>query len=161
MQKIIPNLWFDNQAEEAVKFYTSIFEDSEIENVARYGDAGAEASGKPKDSVMTILFKILGQEFIALNGGPEFKFSEAVSFLINCKNQEEVDYYWNKLSEGGEENVCGWLKDKYGLSWQIVPSILDEMLADKDHDKAERVMKAMLQMKKINIQELKQAYEQT
>ncbi len=161
MQKITPCLWFDNQAEEAVNFYISIFKNSKIVSVARYGEAGAEVSGRPKGSVMTIIFRIEGQEFMALNGGTIFKFNEAISLIVNCKTQEEVDRLWEKLSEGGDEKAqqCGWLKDKYGVSWQIVPTVLGEMLQDKDARKSERVMKALLQMKKIDIKALKQAYE--
>jgi len=160
MQKITPFLWFDDKAEEAVSFYTSIFENSKIVKIARYGDAGAQVSGRPKGTLMTVAFQLDGQEFMALNGGPQFKFTEAISFVVNCQTQEEVDEYWEKLSAGGQEVQCGWLKDKYGLSWQIVPTILGEMLSDPDPKKAERVMKAMLQMKKIDIKGLKQAYEQ-
>ncbi len=160
MQKITPFLWFDDKAEEAVRFYTSIFENSKIVKIARYGDAGAQVSGRPKGTVMTVAFQLDGQEFVALNGGPQFKFTEAISFVVNCQTQEEVDEYWEKLSAGGQEVQCGWLKAKYGLSWQIVPTILGEMLSDPDPKKAERVMKAMLQMKKIDIKGLKQAYEQ-
>jgi len=162
MQTITPFLWFDNQAEEAAKFYTSVFENSQIVKVARYGEAGAKASGRPMGTAMTVVFQLDGQEFVALNGGPHFKFTEAISFVVNCKTQEEVDYYWEKLSEGGDEKAqqCGWLKDKYGLSWQIVPKALGEMLQDKDPKKPERVMKALLQMKKIDIKGLRQAYEQ-
>lgn len=153
-------MWFDDKAEEAVTFYTSIFRNSKIVKIARYGEAGAEVSGRPKGTVMTMTFQLEGQEFMALNGGPQFKFTEAISFVVNCQTQEEVDEYWKKLSAGGQEVQCGWLKDKYGLSWQIVPTILGEMLSDPDPKKAERVMKAMLQMKKIDIKGLKQAYEQ-
>jgi predicted 3-demethylubiquinone-9 3-methyltransferase (glyoxalase superfamily) len=160
MQKITPFLWFDDKAEEAATFYTSVFKNSKIVNIARYGDAGAEVAGRPKGTVMTVAFQLEGQEFVALNGGPQFKFTEAVSFVVNCQTQEEVDEYWEKLSDGGQEVQCGWLKDKYSLSWQIVPTILSEMLNDPDPKKAERVMKAMLQMKKIDIKGLKQAYEQ-
>jgi predicted 3-demethylubiquinone-9 3-methyltransferase (glyoxalase superfamily) len=160
MQKITPCLWFDDKAEAAATFYTSIFKNSKIVNIARYGEAGAEVSGRPKGTVMTVTFQLEGQEFMALNGGPQFKFTEAISFVVNCQTQEEVDAYWEKLSDGGQEVQCGWLKDKYGLSWQIVPTILGEMLKDPDPKKAERVMKAMLQMKKIDIKRLKQAYEQ-
>jgi len=160
MQKITPFLWFDDKAEEAVSFYTSIFKNSKIVKIARYGDAGAQVSGRPKGTLMTVAFQLDGQEFMALNGGPQFKFTEAISFVVNCQTQEEVDEYWEKLSAGGQEVQCGWLKDKYGLSWQIVPTILGEMLSDPDPKKAERVMKAMLQMKKIDIKGLKQAYEQ-
>jgi predicted 3-demethylubiquinone-9 3-methyltransferase (glyoxalase superfamily) len=159
MQKITPCLWFDNQAEEAVNFYVSIFKNSKIVSIARYGEAGAEVSGRPKGTVMTALFQLDGQEFMALNGGPQFKFSEAISFIVNCRAQKEIDEFWKKLSEGGEEGPCGWLKDKYGMSWQIVPTVLGKMLKDKDAEKSERVMKAMLQMKKIDVQKLKQAFE--
>jgi predicted 3-demethylubiquinone-9 3-methyltransferase (glyoxalase superfamily) len=159
MQKITPFLWFDDKAEEAVTFYTSIFKNSKIGKIARYGDAGAQVSGRPKGTVMTVAFQLEGQEFVALNGGPQFKFTEAISFVVNCQTQDELDEYWQKLSDGGQEVQCGWLKDKYGLSWQSVPTILGEMLSDPDPKKAERVMKAMLQMKKIDIKGLKQAYE--
>jgi predicted 3-demethylubiquinone-9 3-methyltransferase (glyoxalase superfamily) len=155
MQKITPFLWFDDNAEEAMNFYISIFRNSRIVSVTRYGEAGPG----PKGTVMTGKFQLEGQEFMALNGGPHFKFTEAVSFVVNCETQEEVDEFWEKLSEGGEESQCGWLKDKYGLSWQIVPTILIEMLQDKDPEKSQRVMKAMLQMIKIDIKTLKQAYE--
>jgi predicted 3-demethylubiquinone-9 3-methyltransferase (glyoxalase superfamily) len=162
MQMFTPCLWFDDNAEDAVKFYTSIFKDSEITDVTHYGQASSKAAGRPKGTVMTVAFQLNGQEFLALNGGPIFKFNEAVSFIVNCQSQEEVDYYWEKLSEDGDKKAqqCGWLKDKFGLSWQIVPTALSEMLKDKDSAKAERVMKAMLQMKKINIKILKQAYKQ-
>src|SRR5712692_4551559 len=156
MQKIRPFLWFDGKAEEAMNFYVSIFKNSKIVSVSRYGDAGPG----PQGTVMTATFLLDGQEFTALNGGPQYKFTEAISFLVDCKTQEEVDELWEKLSEGGEEGPCGWLKDKYGLSWQIVPSALGELLQDKDAKKSERVMRAMLQMKKIDIKTLKQAYEQ-
>jgi predicted 3-demethylubiquinone-9 3-methyltransferase (glyoxalase superfamily) len=160
MQKITPCLWFDDKAEEAATFYTSIFKNSKIVKIARYGEAGAEVSGRPKGTVMTVTFHLEEQEFMALNGGPQFKFTEAISFVVNCQTQEEVDEYWEKLSDRGQEVQCGWLKDKYGLSWQIVPTILGEMLNDPDPKKAERVMTAMLQMKKIDINGLKQVYEQ-
>jgi predicted 3-demethylubiquinone-9 3-methyltransferase (glyoxalase superfamily) len=160
MQRISPFLWFDDKAEEAAKFYTSIFKNSKIINVARYGDAGAQVSGRPKGSVMTVAFQLDGQEFVALNGGPQFKFTEAVSFVVNCQTQEEVDEYWKKLSDGGQEVQCGWLKDKYGLSWQIVPTVLEELMSDPDPKKAESVMKATLHMKKLDIKRLKQAYDQ-
>ncbi|MGH9791753.1 MAG: VOC family protein [Candidatus Acidiferrales bacterium] len=155
MQKITPFLWFDNQAEEAAKFYVSIFKNSKILGVTRYGEAGPG----PKGSAMTVRFELGGQEFIALNGGPHFKFTEAISFSVDCKTQDEVDEFWRKLSEGGEEGQCGWLKDKYGLSWQINPAILGEMLSDSDAKKAKRVMEAMLKMKKIEIGRLRQAYD--
>lgn len=160
MQKITPFLWFDDQAEEAANFYTSIFENSRITNIARYGEAGAEASGRPKGTVMTVAFELDGQEFVALNGGPHFKFTEAVSFVVNCETQQEVDEFWEKLSEGGQRVQCGWLKDKYGLSWQIVPTVLGEMVSDPDPEKSQRVMQAMLQMDKIDIKILKHAHEQ-
>jgi predicted 3-demethylubiquinone-9 3-methyltransferase (glyoxalase superfamily) len=160
MQKITPCLWFDDKAEEAAKFYVSIFKNSKLGNITRYGEAGAEVSGRPKGSVMTATFEIEGQEFVALNGGPHFKFSEAISFMVKCETQKEIDEMWEKLSQGGEKGQCGWLKDKYGLSWQIVVPVLDEMLQDKDVKKSERVMKAILQMSKIDIKTLKQAYEQ-
>jgi predicted 3-demethylubiquinone-9 3-methyltransferase (glyoxalase superfamily) len=160
MQKIIPHLWFDHQAEEAVRFYVSLFKNSKILNVARYGEAGAKMSGRPQGSVMTVTFQLAGQEFVALNGGPHFKFTEAISLLVNCETQAEVDELWEKLSEGGEKGPCGWLKDRYGLSWQIVPTVLGEMMQDKDPKKTERVMEAVLQMKKLDIAGLKRAYEQ-
>jgi len=157
MQKISPFLWFDSNAEEAAAFYTSIFKNSKILKIARYGEAGPGPAG----SVMIVHFQIEGQEFIALNGGPQFKFTEAISFCINCQTQEEVDYFWNKLTaDGGQEVQCGWLKDKYGLSWQVTPTILGELMSDKDAKKAQRVMQAMLQMKKIDIAALKNAYAQ-
>lgn len=159
MQKITPFLWFDNQAEEAANFYTSVFKNSKIGNTTRYDADTAKASGRPEGSLMTIEFQLEGQDFIALNGGPQFKFTEAISFSVDCKTQEEVDEYWAKLSAGGEEGPCGWLKDKYGLSWQIVPAVLNEMLQDEDAEKAKRVTRAMLQMKKLDIEALKQAYE--
>ncbi|HYR83359.1 MAG TPA: VOC family protein [Terriglobia bacterium] len=154
MPKITPFLWFDNQAEEAAKLYVSIFANSKIVSTARYGESGPG----PKGSVMTVVFELDGQRFIALNGGPHYKFTEAISFSVDCKTQEEVDEFWKKLSEGGQEGPCGWLKDKYGLSWQINPAILGEMLSDSDPKKSKRVMEAMLKMKKIDIEGLKQAY---
>jgi predicted 3-demethylubiquinone-9 3-methyltransferase (glyoxalase superfamily) len=156
MQKITPYLWFDSQAEEAANFYVSIFNNSKIVNISRYGEAGPG----PVGTVLTVSFELEGQEFTALNGGPAFKFTEAVSFFVDCKSQEEVDDLWEKLTEGGEEQPCGWLKDKFGLSWQIVPTVLIEMLNDPDPEKARRVTEAMLQMKKIDIPTLEQAYEQ-
>ncbi|MGH7233504.1 MAG: VOC family protein [Nitrospiraceae bacterium] len=159
MQKITPCLWFDDKAEEAAKFYVSIFKNSKLGNITRYGEAGAEVSGRPKGSVMTVTFEIEGQEFLALNGGPIFKFTEAVSFMVKCETQEEIDDMWEKLSQGGEEGQCGWLKDKYGLSWQIVSPGWDEMLRDKDTKKSERVMKAILTMSKPDLKAIKQAYE--
>jgi predicted 3-demethylubiquinone-9 3-methyltransferase (glyoxalase superfamily) len=155
MQKITPFLWFDNQAEEAMNFYASLFKNSKIGNVTRYGEAGPG----PEGSVMTATFELEGQEFMVLNGGPQYKFTEAVSFFVNCNSQEEVDTLWEKLTEGGEEGPCGWLKDKFGLSWQIIPTALGEMLSDPDPEKAQRVMQTMFQMKKIEIQTLKQAYD--
>ena len=158
-QKITPFLWFDNKAEEAAKFYTSIFKNSEIGKMTRYDEEAAGPTGRPAGSVMTIEFELEGQEFVALNGGPMFKFTEAISFVVNCETQEEVDYFWSKLSAGGEESRCGWLRDKFGLSWQVVPVVLIEMLADKDTAKGKRVMHAMLQMDKIDIPTLKKAYD--
>ena len=162
MQKISPCLWFDNNAEDAVNFYTSIFKDSKIGNVTRYGKEGYEIHKKKEGSVMTINFEIEGQKFLALNGGPIFKFNEAISFQVYCDTQEEIDYYWNKLTEGGDKNaqVCGWLKDKFGVSWQVVPVALINMLEDKDSSKTERVMKAMLQMRKLDIDALTKAYQE-
>lgn len=158
--KITPCLWFDGKAEEAANFYVSLFKNSKIGDVSRYGDAGSDASGQPEGAVMTVGFEIDGQEFLGLNGGPHFKFNEAVSFIISCDSQEEVDRFWEKLTEnGGAESQCGWCKDKYGLSWQVTPTVLQELLKDKDRAKAERVMKAMLQMKKIDIATLKKAAE--
>ncbi len=156
MQKITPFLWFDGNAEEAMNFYTSIFKNSKIGRITRYGDAGPG----PKGTVMSATFQLDGQEFMALNGGPQLKFTEAISFFVNCETQEEVDELWEKLSAGGQKSRCGWLKDKYGLSWQIIPSALGEMLGDKDPEKSQRVMKAMLQMDKIDIKGLEQAYKQ-
>jgi predicted 3-demethylubiquinone-9 3-methyltransferase (glyoxalase superfamily) len=155
MQKISPFLWFDTQAEAAANFYVSVFKNSKIVKVTRYGEAGPG----PKGSAMTVQFQLAGQDFIALNGGPHFKFTEAISFSVDCKSQAEVDEYWTKLSEGGEEGPCGWLKDKFGLSWQINPMVLGEMLNDPDPAKSRRVMEAMLKMKKIDIAALKQAYD--
>ena len=155
MQKITPFLCFDDKAEEAMTFYVSVFKNSKVLSVLRYGDAGPG----PKGSVKTAGFELEGQEFVALNGGPHFKFTEAVSFVVNCETQDEVDYFWETLSAGGAESQCGWLKDKYGLSWQVVPTILVELFKDKDASKSQRVMKAMLQMKKMDISKLKQAAE--
>ena len=155
MQKITPFLWFDSNAEEAVNFYISIFKDSKVLSVTRYGEAGPGPAG----TVLTVAFQLQGQEFIALNGGPHFKFTEAISFSVNCETQEEVDAYWEKLSAGGEQGQCGWLKDKFGLSWQVNPTVLGQMLQDKDPDKANRVMQAMLKMHKIDIATLKKAYD--
>lgn len=157
MQKITPFLWFNDNAEVAVKFYTSIFKNSRIGKVARYDKAGEKVAGRPAGSVMTVEFQLNGQDFIALNGGPLFKFTEAISFVVNCKTQAEVDYYWKKLSAGGKTVQCGWLKDKYGLSWQIVPTVLSELMRNKDAAKSHRVMEAMLKMVKLDIKKLKQA----
>jgi predicted 3-demethylubiquinone-9 3-methyltransferase (glyoxalase superfamily) len=170
MQKITPFLWFDNQAEEAANFYASVFsaaggsasggKNSMVGSVARYDEAGSKATGMPKGSAMTVSFTLEGLEFTAINAGQRFKFTEAISFVIDCKTQEEVDYFWEKLTAGGgQESMCGWLKDKFGLSWQVVPTVLIEMLQDKDAAKSQRVMQAMLQMKKIDIKKLKQSYE--
>ena len=155
MPRITPFLWFDNNAEEAVNFYVSVFKNAKLLNVARYGDAGPG----PKGTVMTAEFELDGLTFVALNGGPTFKFTEAISFVVNCETQEEVDYYWERLSEGGEKSRCGWLKDKFGLSWQVVPVILNKLIADRDPAKSQRVMEAMLQMDKIDIEPLQRAYE--
>jgi predicted 3-demethylubiquinone-9 3-methyltransferase (glyoxalase superfamily) len=156
MQKITPFLWFDDKAEEAMNFYVSIFKNSKRGRISRYGEAGPG----PKGTVMVATFQLEGQDFIALNGGPHFKFTEAVSFVVNCETQDEVDAFWEKLSEGGAKGQCGWLKDKYGLSWQIVPTVLGELMSDPDPEKSKRVMQAMLQITKIDIKGLKQAYEQ-
>jgi predicted 3-demethylubiquinone-9 3-methyltransferase (glyoxalase superfamily) len=159
ISKIAPCLWFDDQAEEAAKFYVGIFKNSKIGRIARYGSAGQEVHGRPPGSVMTVAFELEGQEFTALNGGPLFKFNEAISFQVNCETQAEVDYFWERLSQGGDEKAqqCGWLKDKYGVSWQVVPVELPELLSDPDKAKSERAMKAMLKMKKLDIAELKRA----
>jgi predicted 3-demethylubiquinone-9 3-methyltransferase (glyoxalase superfamily) len=161
IQKITPCLWFDNQAEEAVKFYTSIFKNSRIGKITRYGKEGFEIHGRPEGTVMTIEFEISGLAFTALNGGPIFKFNEAVSFQVPCETQEEVDYYWEKLTPGGDEKAqqCGWLKDKFGLSWQVFPKVMSELVGDPYSEKSQRAMKAMLQMKKIDIKKLKRAYD--
>jgi predicted 3-demethylubiquinone-9 3-methyltransferase (glyoxalase superfamily) len=153
MQKITPCLWFDTEGEEAARFYTSVFPNSKIVEIARYGSAGPRAEG----TVMTVSFELEGQEFVALNGGPDFTFNEAISFQVNCETQDEVDGYWSKLSEGGEEGPCGWLKDRFGVSWQIVPIVLSELLADSDREKSQRVMAAMLKMRKIEIDALERA----
>ncbi|HKQ75054.1 MAG TPA: VOC family protein [Blastocatellia bacterium] len=160
IQKISPCLWFDHQAEVAVSFYTGIFRNSKIGRIARYGEAGRETHRMPPGSVMTVEFELDGQTFTALNGGPIFKFNEAISLQVNCETQEEIDYYWEKLGAGGDEKAqqCGWLKDKYGVSWQIVPTVLPEMASDPNPAKSDRVMETMLKMKKINIDELKRAY---
>ena len=159
IRHIRPCLWFDTQAEEAANYYVSIFKNSKITNISRYGEAGFEIHQRPAGSVMTVTFELDGHKFMALNGGPHFKFNEAVSLEVECDTQEEIDYYWNKLGAGGDPKaqVCGWLKDKYGLSWQIVPSGMEEMFADHTSDRAKRAMTAMLQMKKMNIAELRRA----
>ena len=156
-QKITPFLWYDNQAEEAMNFYVSIFKNSRVLGVTRYGKSGPG----PEGSVLTAAFELEGQKFTALNGGPRFKFNESVSFVVNCETQEEIDYFWEKLSsDGGQESQCGWLKDKFGLSWQVVPTILPELISSKDPKKSERVMQAIMQMKKLDLAKLKQAAEQ-
>jgi predicted 3-demethylubiquinone-9 3-methyltransferase (glyoxalase superfamily) len=157
-QRIAPCLWFDTQAEEAAAFYTSIFEDSRIKKISRYGEAGRDVHGKAPGSVMTVEFEIEGQTFVALNGGPHFKFTEAVSFQVQCDSQEEIDYFWVRLSHDGQEGSCGWLKDKYGVSWQIVPSALPQMLMDADRAKSERAMAALMTMKKFDVAALQRAY---
>ena len=157
MQEITPCLWFDHQAEEAVNFYVTIFRNSKIGTVARYDEEGAKVSGKPRGTAMTVAFELRGQKFLALNGGPIFTFSPAISFIVNCETQEEVDELWAKLSGGGEKQRCGWLKDKYGVSWQIVPTILGKLLQDPDRERSRKVMQALLQMEKIDIQGLQQA----
>ena len=160
MQKITPFLWFDNQAEEAAKFYASVFENSKVGRILRYDEASSKGAGRPVGFVLTIEFEIAGQKFTALNGGPEFKFNESISFVVNCETQNEVDYFWEKLTaDGGEESQCGWLRDKFGVSWQVTPTVLIDMFHDKDAKKSERVMKAMLQMQKIEIPKLKAAYD--
>ena len=161
MQKITSNLWFDNNAEDAAKYYTSIFNNSKILRISRYGKEGFEIHKMPEGTVMTVEFELEGQKFVGLNGGPLFQFSEAISFIVNCETQDELDYYWNKLSQGGDvkSQQCGWLKDKFGLSWQITPTILSDMLTDKDQKKSQRAMKAMMQMKKLDIQKLEEAFE--
>ena len=160
-QKITPCLWFDTEAEDAAKFYCSVFKDSRITDISRYGNEGREITGKEPGSVMVAAFELNGQPFVALNGGPQFKFSEAISFQIHCRTQDEIDHYWSKLGEGGQEGPCGWLKDKFGLSWQVVPTALTEMLSRGDPKKSERVTKAFLQMKKFDIAALERAYAGT
>ena len=156
MKKITPFLWFDNEAEDAARFYVLIFKNSKIGTITHYGEAGP----RPKGTIMTVEFQLEGVEFVALNGGPQFKFTEAVSFSVNCETQDEIDFFWEKLSaDGGQTGPCGWLKDKFGLSWQVNPIVLGKMLADKDHTKSQRVMKAMLEMDKMDIAALKRAYE--
>jgi predicted 3-demethylubiquinone-9 3-methyltransferase (glyoxalase superfamily) len=161
LHTITPCLWFDDQAEAAAQFYTAIFRHSRIVNVARYGDAGHEIHGKPAGTVMVVAFELDGQAFTALNGGPMFTFNEAISFQVTCETQADVDYYWEKLSAGGDATAqqCGWLKDQYGVSWQVVPRVLPEMLSDPDAAKSQRAMVAMLQMKKLDIDALTRAYE--
>ncbi len=153
MQRITPNLWFDTEAEEAADFYTSIFENSRIVNVTHY----TEGAPRPAGMVMTVDFELDGQRFTGINGGPDFKFDEAVSLLINCETQDEVDYYWEKLTDGGEESVCGWLKDRFGVSWQVVPAGMEELFADSDSTRAERAMRAMLEMRKLDLAKLRAA----
>ena len=161
IQKITPCLWFDEQAEEAARFYTAIFKNSQIVSMTRYGEAGHTVHGRPAGTVMTVAFELDGHAFTALNGGPLFKFNEAISFQVSCETQEELDYYWDKLSAGGDKQAqqCGWLKDKYGVSWQVFPTVLLEMINDADAEKSQRVMKTMLQKKKMDIETLKRAYD--
>ena len=161
VQPITPCLWFDSQAEEAARYYTGIFKPSKIGRISRYTEAGREVHGRPAGTVMTVEFELNGQPFTALNGGPVFTFNEAISFQIMCRTQEEVDHYWNKLTAGGDKNAqqCGWLKDKYGMSWQVVPTVLIEMVSDPDKERSGRAMQAMLQMKKLDIAELQRAYQ--
>lgn len=161
MEKISPCLWFDDNAEEAVNYYVSVFPDAKIESITRYSEEAAEAAGRPVGSVLTVAFQVKGQHLMALNGGPEFKFSEAISLMVNCDTQQELDMLWEKLSEGGEESYCGWLKDRFGVSWQIVPASLWEMMRDADPARFQRVMAAVLQMRKLDIETLKRAYEGT
>jgi predicted 3-demethylubiquinone-9 3-methyltransferase (glyoxalase superfamily) len=158
-QKITPFLWFDSQAEEAANFYVSIFKQSRIGAITRYDDEGSKAAGRPKGSIMTVEFELDWQRFTALNGGPLFKFTEAISLVVNCENQRDVDHFWDKLSAGGEEVQCGWLKDRFGVSWQVVPTILIELLQDKDPERSRRVMSAMLKMKKLDVDALRKAYD--
>jgi len=159
MQRITPLLWFDDQAEEAARFYVSIFPNSRIGGIARYDEEGARAAGRPRGSVMTVAFELDEQPFTALNGGPVFRFSEAISLVVNCESQEEVDHFWSRLSADGRQVQCGWLKDRFGVSWQVVPTILGEMLQDPDPEKSRRVMAAMLKMKKIDVDVLRRAYQ--
>ena len=160
MQKITPFLWFDNQAEEAARFYTSLFDNSGIVTTTHYTRASSAAAGLPEGSVMTVEFQLDGQKYVALNGGPHFKFTEAVSFVVNCESQDEIDRFWEKLTDGGSESQCGWLKDRFGLSWQVVPSNIGELLNSDDPAKSEAATAALMTMKKINIQQLRQAHEQ-
>jgi predicted 3-demethylubiquinone-9 3-methyltransferase (glyoxalase superfamily) len=159
IDKITPCLWFDNQAEEAARYYAGIFKNSKIGKISRYGEAGKEIHGRPAGSVMTVEFELEGQKFTALNGGPVFTFNEAISFQISCETQQEIDYYWDRLTKGGDERAqqCGWLKDKFGVSWQVVPAMLAELFTDPDREKTDRVMEALLPMKKLDIEELKRA----
>ena len=159
-QRIAPCLWFDHQAEEAAKFYTGIFKNSKIVKIARYGEAGREIHGRPAGSVMIVAFELDGQPFTALNGGPQFTFNEAISFQVYCETQKEVDYFWEKLSAGGDERAqqCGWLKDRFGVSWQIIPTVLPDLVGDPDSRKSQKAMEAMLQMKKLDIEVLKKVY---
>jgi len=159
MKGITPCLWFDSQAEEAARFYTSVFKNSRVGSISHYGDSGSKAAGRPRGSVMMVEFEIAGQKFLGLNGGPHFKFTEAISLMITCENQQEIDEYWARLSEGGSEGQCGWLKDKYGLSWQVVPTEMSEMMRENDPEKMERVMAAVLTMKKLDLEALKRAAE--
>ena len=160
-QRIAPCLWFDDQAEEAVRFYSTIFKNSRVLEISRYGKAGYEVHKRPEGSVLTVAFELDGQQITALNGGPVFKFNEAISLQVFCESQEEIDYYWKKLSEGGDDNAqqCGWLKDKYGVSWQVVPSMLPELIGDSNSEKSQRAMQAMLGMKKLVIADLNRAYD--
>jgi predicted 3-demethylubiquinone-9 3-methyltransferase (glyoxalase superfamily) len=158
MQKITPFLWFNDNAEDAVKFYTSVFKKSKIKNISYYGKSSENPSGRPRGSVMTIHFELNGMEFVALNGGPMYKFNESISFFVNCKTQAEIDYYWKKLTAGGgKEIACGWLKDKFGLAWQIVPENIADLISSKDPEKSDRVMQAVMQMVKLDIKKLKAA----
>jgi predicted 3-demethylubiquinone-9 3-methyltransferase (glyoxalase superfamily) len=158
-QRITPFLWFDHQAEEAANFYASTFKNSRIKGMARHDDQAAKAAGRPKGSVMTVQFELDGQDFVALNGGPAFKFTEAISFVVSCETQEEIDHFWQTLSAGGQEVECGWLKDRFGVSWQVVPTVLGEMLQDGNPEKSQRVMAALMKMKKLDIDGLRKAYE--
>lgn len=159
MKELIPHLWFDDQAEEAARFYTEVFPKSKILGTVRYPEAAEEASGKKAGTVMSVDFELGGQRFVGINGGPEFKFSEAISFMIPCKDQKEIDYYWDRLTAGGEESVCGWLKDKFGLSWQVVPEKLSEMMEDEDQHKVEAVTASFMQMRKLDVAALEEAYK--
>jgi len=158
-RKVTPCLWFDTQAEEAAKFYVTVFKNSKIKKISRYGEAGRGTHGKKPGSVMVAEFELDGQPFVALNGGPNFKFTEAVSFQVYCDTQDEINHFWNALSKGGQEGSCGWLKDKYGLSWQVVPSVIPKMMTDPDNKKSDRVMNAVLKMKKFDLEKLQQAYD--